>query len=303
VVALQLFATIIAGVAGVQFVHRVLLRRDLGFLVAFGQMVAVPGAALVAYVFEPVYVPFSTWFAVAGASLVFVATGIRIVTGGRAERRPADHVWSSTDLGRGSQLATRAFAVTGITVLVFGLEPAFALANVVVNLLWVFACMPPWLRVTTAENSIEVSARPSAVWDVMTDPSRGIWTAGKVIEQQFAPAGRVRIGTRITTVRMAPLMTRWRGRDEIRLRSESEVVGLVEDSSITVVASDRRSGTERSVVASDHGSVVRMRTWFRSTVSDAIIGRSLVLRQRMRDYDTIATKMLIDFKTAVEAAG
>jgi hypothetical protein len=298
---LQFLAIFLVVVAAVYFVRRVFIARNLAFLVAFAQVIAIPGAGVVFYVFEPTDVPDSTWFAIAGVGMAFIALGIRIVTGGRAERRPPDHVWTSDELGRGSRMALviRALEGGGFTTLVFGLEPAFALANLVVNAAWVALCLPYRLRESTAENSIDIDASPAAVWRVMTDPSLGVWKTDRVIQMESVPAGSLRLGTKILSVSRTTLTRPWRGLNEILVRSESEVIEFVEGSSFTARSSDGSAWTRRDVAANGAGSTVRMASRFRSTIPGAILGRALEIRSGMRGYTEIAQQMLAKLKTEV----
>jgi len=304
VLALQFLAAVLLAVVAVQLARRVFVRRDFPFLVRFGQVLAIPGAGIIAYLVQPTNFPYATWFAIAGVSLLFISLGIRIVTGGRAERRSRDFVWASDDLARGRRaaLAVRFFEAAGFTTLVFGLEPPFALANIVVNGVWVLLCLPSRLRETTGENVIDIAAPPAAVWRAMTDVSAGVWKTERVIEMEYIPAGRMQLGTKIRSVSRTPLTQPWRGLNEIPIRSESEVIDLVEGSSFTVRTSDKRSWTERKVKAEGRGSVVRMTSRFRVSIADAIVGNALQMDRAMRTYRETAEQQLSRLKGAAEGS-
>lgn len=295
---LQILAVGLIVFAVVVLVQRVIIGRDVAFTVFFVQALAIPGAGVVAFFFNPSNTERLLPFAVAGALLVGMGA---LVWAGVVQHLVPGSVWTSETSRRTASrnLLARTCWVLGTTSYVFALEPAFALANVAANLVWVALWVPPWLRRMTGENSIQIDASPSAVWTVMTEPTR---YSPRDVNVTLAPPGRLHRGTTISTVRTTPLAKPWRGMTEVQVRTESQIVEFSEGVSYTAVATDQRSTTTRTVEPAGNGSVARMRSRFVASITDGITGRALESRLAMRRYSDTANASLGRLRDTVMAA-
>jgi len=197
----QLSAGFIAGLLALLAVFAFVRSQSPVILVAVGLLIAVPLAGFALYAIFPLPPRFGGWpltVAVAGAVVGSAGAVVMLRT-------------TVTHRGPLSASTTRILSIaivslwTGIVIAISGLlaqwEPAFAVANLVLNGAWAGLWLPRRTRRLQTNSSFEVAAPRSRVFELLSRPENQKLYDEDVVSVTTDPPGELAVGTRITVVR------------------------------------------------------------------------------------------------------
>jgi hypothetical protein len=171
VTSAQIFAGAIAVALTLLVVVSIIRWRLPSATAIFLLIFAVPAAAFATYAIRSGPAPNLT--AVAVLAVILYAAGVVVVAYGivRRLRRGKPSVWVMvTDARRQmAGLIARWLLVLWISALVFLFEPAFAIANLAVNALWMVAWLPRRFRTWSSRVETDITAPPERVFEFVSD--------------------------------------------------------------------------------------------------------------------------------------
>jgi hypothetical protein len=229
----QLSAGLIAGLLALLVVFAFVRSRSPVILVAVGLLMAVPLAGFVAFAIFPQPPRFGGWplaVAVAGA-LAGSVGAVAMLRTTLARRGPL------------SASTTRILSIAivtlwmGIVVAISGFlaqwEPAFAVANLVLNAAWAALWLPLRTRRLQSNSSFEVAAPRPRVFELLSRPESQKLYDEDVVSVTTEPPGELAVGSRITVVRRYESGVRGPRMLPGTVEVTAVVTDLVRDASIT----------------------------------------------------------------------
>lgn len=197
----QLSAAFIAAVLFALGAAALVRSTSIYVVVALGLLVTVPFAGLVTYAVAPRPLPDSGRFVDLALipALIALAAGVYAVVGAANRSKPLTPgtldslVIAYVVLWIGIVLAISAFLALW--------EPAFAIANLVLNALWLLFWVVPRTRSLRGTTAVEIAAPRDRVFAFMTDSANWASYDEQLVSATPAPPGALRAGSRVTEVR------------------------------------------------------------------------------------------------------
>lgn len=190
-----------------------------------GLLVGIPVIGFGAYALQPAPVPPAGPFVLAALISAMIASGALISALRSPQvpfRRPAYFYLLALDA-----------AVVGAASFLAIWQPEFAVADIVGNVIWAFAWLPPGQRTTDAQASVEIAAARSRVFRFLADASNWPKYQESTDSVQVEPPQPLVEGSRVTVIRSGP---DFRGRPLSATTTVTYFVDeLVPDSSVGMV--------------------------------------------------------------------
>jgi hypothetical protein len=255
------------------------LRRGLTSAVPTALMLAIPALGFAVFVVNPVVRPYLTEVAWTSFAFLVVGAALSIWTR-RLAQEVAKGVTTAGILERMRRVTIAAHAcfLLALSAYLYLFEPAFAVANLAVNAVWVFVWIPRRFRQADIDLSVEVVSQPAATWEFLVDASNALRYQPDLEEVKVSPAGPLQIGSTVMSRRRVPLMRQWLKMTELTMEMRSVVTELVPGSSYTTVADDRGVSSSTEIMPAGDGSLINVRTHFLFSVTQGIAGQMLVMQ-------------------------
>jgi hypothetical protein len=295
----QLSAGFIAGLLALLVVFAFVRSRSPVILVAVGLLIAVPLAGFVVYAISPLPPRFGGWpltVAVAGALVGSVGAVVMLRT---AVARRGASLSAST-----ARILSIAIVTlwTGIVIAMSGFlaqwEPAFAVANLVVNAAWAVLWLPSGTRRLQTKSSFEVAAPRSRVFEFLSAPEKQKLYDEDVVSVTTDPPGELAVGSRITVVRRYDSAVRGPRMLPGTVEVTAVVTDLATDTSIT--SAGRAAVTTFDFADSPNGTVVSTTVTTTVPYRLAFLGAMVALAMRRgaerarRDRSVARLKALLE---------
>lgn len=236
--AWQLAAAVLAGFLIVVALVLVLRFRQLHTLVLALITFVSPAVGFAAYSMFPGPQPpasVALTLSVILYAVAFVGTVFSIIN--RWRNRRAVLTVAALDRMTRRGFVARLFIALWLTALLLPLEPAFAIANLAINVLWECAWIPMRWRVVRYEHTAEIAAPPDPVFNFITDTANWPLYRDDVEIVGVDPPGPLRVGTLYTLRLPIPASPRVRHPRQLELRSV--VANMVPGRSYMVMPPDR----------------------------------------------------------------
>ena len=163
-------------------------------------LVAVPAAAFALFAVrnDPVSAPTAlTWLAYAPV-LAGLAAGVAMLA---AMRRASTYSRTTLSFLANGTAVVWGGIVLGLSDVVYLFEPAFAVANLVLNAAWIAVWIPPRLRRIDTVYATSFKAPLERVFDFFSDPTNSTRYQDQVEAVSVEPPGPLKLGSRITVRR------------------------------------------------------------------------------------------------------
>jgi hypothetical protein len=276
-------------------------RRPLNVKLSAVQVGLVPMLGLAFYVVTVGPSPQSTWLVWPSLALVTVAVVLALLNI-RLNRRLRSGPITYRMLARQHvlALAVRVCAVLGISGYLYILEPPFAILNLAANAAWACLWVPRRWRAISAQDSIEVAADAGRVWGVLSDSaSWPLWQVG-LAAVSAEPAGRLAVGTRLTSRRTRTLPTPKQGPPPT-IESRSTIIELQPGSSYTAKSLDRDATTTFELRPGDTGTLIRTRSDQAISVLAGMLGAGLEIPAATKTFQATTSQSLARLQELIVA--
>jgi hypothetical protein len=276
-------------------------RRPLNVVVSMFQILLVPMLGLAFYVVTVGPPPQSTWLVWPAVALVTGAVVLAVL-----------NIWLNRTLRsglityrmladqHGLALLVRICAILGFSGYLYIFEPFFAVLNVAANAAWAGIWVPRRWRAIATEDSIEVAADAEQVWKVLSEPgSWPLWQVG-LAAVSAEPAGRLAVGTRLTSRRTRTLPTPKQGPPPT-IESRSTIIELQPGSSYTARSLDRDATTTFEVRPADTGTLIRTRSDQAISVLAGMLGGGLEIPAATKTFQATTAQSLARLQELIVA--
>jgi hypothetical protein len=280
------------------------LRRGLTAAVLALLMFSVPAAGFAFFVVNPVVGPYPTAIAWTAFGLVTVAAAVSMWSR-RLVQPIREGLTTTAMLQRMRHLAIGAntFIVLALSTYLYIFEPPFALANLVVNFLWVAIWIPRRLRVADLELSIDVAAKPLQTWAFLLDASNALLYQDDLEDVTVLPPGPLQVGSLVTSRRRVQLIRPWLKMTELKMTLQALVTELVPGYSYAAVAVDRSVSSTYEVKPAGSGSRIVVRTRFVFSIAEGILGQMLMLPVGIARTRAISMQSMTRIKELLSSPG
>jgi polyketide cyclase/dehydrase/lipid transport protein len=295
----QLAAGFIAAVLLVIGAAALIRSRSIYVLVAFGLLVALPLLGLVTYAIAPrptldfgMLIDFAFVPALLALSAGTFAVGASINRGPLSPNRLTGLGIAYVVLWLGIVLAISAFIAVW--------EPAFAIANLVLNAAWICFWAIPGTRSTSGASSIEINAPRDRVFAFMGDASNWPRYDEQLVSATSRPPGALRQGSRVTEVRKYDSPVRGPRMLPTTIEVQTEVIEVEPGVSITARDGRRVVTSRTDFTDSAHGTVLSIGVRIKIPFHQAFLGAMLLFRSQRAARRARAERNLARLKELLE---
>jgi len=273
--------------------------RLVSMLVIAVLTVGVPAAGFAMYAVAPGPPP-DERFVGALALVLYGGMGLMLIA---IRRRPQAR--TAYELSRENRLAPQVFLgrlafVLWLTAMLLVLHmAAWAVANLVVNIVWMAVWIPRRMRMKASTSSVDVAAPPDKVFEFLTDLSR--WPLYRDTQLvSVTPPGRLANGTEYVVRVPVPEALKRAVRPR-QMESRYKVSDVVAGRSYSATLEDGRVRTTTNIEPIAAGSRVTRRTEMRFPFVQAAQGALVTAWTTMSSRRDAETKLLTGVKKLLEA--
>jgi uncharacterized membrane protein len=190
--------------------------------------------------------------------------------------------------------------VVAISAFLAQWQPAFAVANLAVDVCWILLWIPRRARELRSEASVEIAAARARVYSFLADPTNWPRYDADLVSVTVHPPGALAAGSEVTQVRRYERAVRGPAMLPDTVEARSVVIGVRVGESI---ATEGRDGAARSTLRfADQDSGTRVVTQLRVTVPlrVALLGGVIALHAERDKRRTKARENLARLKAILE---
>lgn len=266
--------------------------------VIVGLLIAVPFLGFVAYAIVPGRTPDLDRILLAWIPALIALAGGAVLVSATGRRRPLTR--SRLVAAIAGTIALWEGIVVALSIVLAQWQPAYALANIALNALWVLLWIPVKLRRFGGETAVEIRAPRSRVFAFVAAPSNWPQFDEDAVSVQIRPPSELRAGSEIVEIRRYDAAVRGPRMLPDTVETVAVVTQLVPDQAIATRAAAGASTAEYVFSETAAGTSVTIKAQVTIPYAAAVIGAVLGFAAQRPARQAKAKRSLARLKELLE---